>query len=329
MHSAFVALGATAALLLVTSPAGASERRCGELGSNCVCSEPLNTPTHNGGRSSWTLAFDPDDSPDTSECAPTARGAESFCNDGLVPVSASGEPLPAGHSLTWVLKRTGGSICHIGHPDIHEAPDVSYCARAYRRWDQGSYIPAPGTGGNEQQKVLTIGGVDPNNLHNPVQNSSHDGGIIGTRFDSSWFETIPDFQSVGMMQDCQQNYCRFEICVDYRSTGKATARFRMTKLTGGPPVEWFVTKPEGKTARASWDWIAGGGGGLAFYGQGPGRYINYNTHFLIGKTRPANSNFWLGAACEVEGGCNGAPPPPPPPAPEPVGTPGKPMLVLP
>ena len=72
LRFAWLAFLAGAGLILDVSLVGAQEQRCTELGSDCLCSEPLNTNTVDGGKPWSGVGFncagstcheDPDDSP--------------------------------------------------------------------------------------------------------------------------------------------------------------------------------------------------------------------------------------------------------------------------
>jgi len=290
-----------------------TEARCTSLGANCLCGEPMNTSTHDGGNATWTTpgAFNLDDSPSASECGAT-RGAENYCASQLfAPTPAASEvgKLPAGHALSSVLHHVGAGICHLSHPPIVEAPDVTYCARAYRRWDATSQVPGDPSL-LQQQKVLTIGGAPAGtNDYLNAQISLDSGGNLHTRFDGNLFDAPVDFSSLGTMTDCIGNYCRFEICVDYSSIGEGRVRLSRTKVSPGDGTTKTVVKPVGNVRRPTGIDLTWVPGGVSLYAQ---NIIanSYNTHFLVSHVRPENRAFWIGPACEVEGGCGGVTPPP-------------------
>src|SRR2546425_13056356 len=98
--------------LMLTSRSSAAERRCDELGENCVCSEPLNGTLRRIG-SSW---YNPDDS-ETKECTvenfsdPALRGAALTRNaNDLSPTNASSVlgALPTGHRVRSVVRAPEG-----------------------------------------------------------------------------------------------------------------------------------------------------------------------------------------------------------------------------
>jgi len=298
---------------------GSTEDLCTTLGSSCLCGEPLNTNTHDGGSANWPTSgerfFNFDDSPSATECWPTLNG-ENYCNSQFfapLAVSAEAGKLPSGHTLSYVMHHIGVAACHVTHPAMVEAPDVTYCARAYRRWDASQEAPLATEPPDPpaQQKVLTIGGAPSgtNDFLN-AQISLDVGGDLHTRFDGVWFDSPNDFQSLGNLTDCKDNYCRFEICVDYSAIGEGRVRMRRTKVSPGDGSTNTVFKPIGNTLRPGGISFVPQPNGVSLYAQTSVVQPNfigdsYNTHFLVTHVRPENRNFWIGPACEVEGGCAG------------------------
>ncbi len=333
VYTGLAIVGAMAGALLIASSIGANERRCGELGSACICSEPLNTGTVDGGRpwptqcpaaSEGACRVDPDDSPSATECPGESYGSggQAVIALGTPPItvtSAATQPLPSGNALTWVLTRASGDTAKITAPDVNEPPNTTYCSRSYQRWDAASPIPGSGTAvANSQYKLATIGGVDPNGNHNPVQTGAIQGGSIFTRFDGSWFNAPEDFQTMGNMSECVSNFCRFEMCIDFGADGIGRARFRKAVLPPGTAKTYTVTKPAGTTARSVMKFSGGYNDPLQWYSQEIGGLtIRYATHVMVAKHAPVDGSWWIGAACEVEGGCSGSPQPPPPARPDP------------
>jgi len=294
-----------------------TEARCTGLGSACICGEPLNTNSHDGGNTSWptgTMNFD--DSPPSTDCYPSDHlsGVENYCSSGHNTVTAASQSafLPSGHSLSYVFHQFGtGGICHITHPAISEMPGMTYCIRAYRRYDAATTWP---TDSSMQQKVATIGGtlIGTTDQILNAQISLDVNADIHTRFDGYLFDAPIDFQSLGNMQnDCVNNFCRFEICFDYSAqpgeVGAGRVRLRKTRVAPASG-QTTVSKPIGNVLRPNGITFPGGDpNGLALYVQNI--YAEtYNTHFMVVKQRPENRTFWIGPACEVEGGCGGANP---------------------
>ncbi len=297
-----------------------AEERCNGLGSACVCAESLDTNTHDGGNTIWATPspFNPDDST-TKQCYPFAADptVELYCGSAQFgPVAASTQSgfLPSGNRLSFVNRQSGAGICHVMHPTIVEAPDMTYCIRAYSRWEVGSAMPSTDPNAQQQQKILTIAG----NIRGTVdylnaQISFGEGPPnLHTRFDGNAFDAPVDFQSLGsVVNDCENAFCRFEICFDYSSIGEGRVRLRRTTIAPGAGQS-TVFKPLGNTRRPNGIALDGAAGsGLAMFAQSYSP-IRYNTHFIVTRVRPEDRNFWPGAACEVEGGCTGAQPAPQP-----------------
>jgi hypothetical protein len=197
---------------------------------------------------------------------------------------------------------------------------MTMCNRVYRRVDANWHVPQTGNdpANPEQQKIMGISGFEDGSTggYGPgLQISVTVGGGIHTRFDGNMFNPPVDFQSLGTMQnDCMNNYCRFEQCFDYSAIGEGRARMRMTKIPPGNGAVSYVFKPIGQNLMPNGIHSSQVYGGYSWYGQitTSGNYTVYSTHYLVTRVVPEDRNFWPGAACEVEGGCSGAPPPPPP-----------------
>ena len=93
--------------------AGAAEQRCNQLGANCACSEPLNTPTYTlAAGANW--GWNPADST-TKECAieGLAGAVYSIATLGINTKFGTNDStilgaLPAGHTNTYVLRGEDG-----------------------------------------------------------------------------------------------------------------------------------------------------------------------------------------------------------------------------
>jgi hypothetical protein len=326
-----------AALLLVmaltSNLSAGTEERCAGLGSQCLCAEGLNTATHDGGSSDWSTAggarYNPDDSPANKQCYPpnTLSGPEFYCISTLLaPISANsgqGAFLPPGNSLSFVLKHVGAGVCNLDHMVVREpAPattgGATHCLRYYRRIDPAWHVPVDA---NEQQKVLTIGGFVPPGGFPPgpgqggfltAQISTDVGGTIDTRFDGNLFNSSGGVSGAhlgNMVTDCTNNYCRFEVCLDYSASGEGRVRQRQTKVAPGSG-QFEYRFPAGDVAQPQGLDLSAGGGGLGWFGQinepvGSQAYIDFATHFIHTRVSPEDRTFWPGAACEVEGGCGG------------------------
>ena len=320
----WLAVVAWLSLFFAGAPAFAgTEQRCTGLGAQCICGEPLNTATHDGGNATFTPGqmYNLDDSPPSKECfagpnigyvqndsgTPSDPSVELYCGAQFiaVPTSALSGVVPPSNTLSYVLRDQGGGICHIMHPRLVEAPNMTYCLRAYSRWDAASPMPDEFNLG-QQQKIMTIAGFFPGWDYLTAQISLGDAGSLHTRFDGGMFAAPVDFQLLGSARsDCTNNFCRFELCFDYSSVGEGRVRMRRTSVAPGSG-QVTVFKPVGTVTRPSGlDLQNVPGGGLAMYAQAM-TIIRDNTHFIVTRVRPENRDFWPGPACEVEGGCSGS-----------------------
>jgi len=311
------------------SALAATEALCTTLGTNCICGEPLNTATHDGGSANWSSPvqhFDPDDSPFATQCYP-GKPAENFCASpvfGPIPASQEAAFLPPGHTLSFVFQHVGPSICHIAHPSISEpSPNFTYCLRHYRRWTSTSEWPTHNDPVDRQQKVTTIGWFyptifDANNIQISMGGASipvtDPRGRLNTRFDGNGFDAPNDFQQIGDAEtQCVNNYCRFEVCMDVSSAGEGRARLRVTQVAPGSG-QLTVHKPVGAVLRPEGvpdNGFGSGPGGLSMFASDLAPN-DRATHYIVTRVRPENRLFWPGPASEVEGG--GGPTPPAAPA---------------
>ena len=116
--------------------AGAAEQRCNQLGANCACSEPLNTPTYTlAAGANW--GWNPADST-TKECAieGLAGAVYSIATLGINTKFGTNDStilgaLPAGHTNTYVLRGEDGYTGQwfLGH---QFSGSVSHVRRAMR-----------------------------------------------------------------------------------------------------------------------------------------------------------------------------------------------------
>jgi hypothetical protein len=313
----WLAVVACLSLFFAGVPAFAgTEQRCTGLGSQCICGEPLNGATHDGGNSTFTPGqmYNMDDSQPPTQCFPwTASniGTELYCNHQvtMIPASSFSSILPPGNTLSHVMRIQGGGICHITHPILVEQPNVTYCIRAYSRWDPSA--PVVNEPAGQQQKIMTLGAEDPpgSGIVLNAQLSVANGNQIHTRFDGDMFNAPPVFDDLGnVTTDCTNNFCRFEICFDYSAIGEGRIRLRRTSVAPGSGQATSI-KPVGTILRPQGIGITSQSGfgitGLAMYAQAM-TTIRDNSHFIVTRVRPENRDFWPGPACEVEGGCSGS-----------------------
>lgn len=266
------------------------EKRCSELGDYCLCSEPLDNDDV------YLPHHDPSDST-TKECgvmdaarggigtsdlpvrlSPSAKTRYAFKieNDGWSngwlsyrfpsdPLDVTGKTLCVRHYALYGRGRKPANIkiARIGHPD----------GTAWQSaWNGPPQLSVIGTLGAPRNYVdCNIPVVDPSNL---------------VEFD-----------------DCQDHWCRFEICAEHDpKTGEHMFRARWTQVGGAHSHESRGNCGAQPSPRS---WIVGGSAAVLEYTTEPGaaggsRYLSHAMLVL----RPYDPNFWIGAACEVEGGCS-------------------------
>lgn len=105
-------------LLPVTANAAGSEARCDELGSNCICSEPLNTTTFSNSGTGAAFWWNPGDTT-TKQCGlfGSTNGfieENTFTHSGVSTGEAI-NALPSGHTNTYVMQSGSATIGFIGH----------------------------------------------------------------------------------------------------------------------------------------------------------------------------------------------------------------------
>jgi hypothetical protein len=137
--------------LMLTSNSYAEERRCNELGENCVCSEPLNGTLRRIGNS-W---YNPDDSA-TKECMvenfspmfPGAAGAAlTRDSSDLRPTNESAilGALPVGHRISTVIRAPEGysGLWFLGHYFRNDQKFVKRMAVRWYRYYSPNYEMSP------------------------------------------------------------------------------------------------------------------------------------------------------------------------------------------
>jgi hypothetical protein len=134
--------------LTLSSDSYAEERRCRELGENCVCSEPLNGTLRRIG--TW---YNPNDS-ETKECTvdntsdPALRGVALTRNaDDLRPTNESFilGALPAGHKISSVVRAPEGysGLWFLGHYFGDEQRFLKRLAVRWYRYYSSNYEMSP------------------------------------------------------------------------------------------------------------------------------------------------------------------------------------------
>lgn len=112
-HGILISLFFLSFMLVVPLDSNAAEARCNALGTNCVCSEPLNTSSM--GRSG--AYYNPGDST-TKECRGETGTAQSFYFTGTMTAAGSGTApitaLPSGNTVSYAWSAPEGHTGTIG-----------------------------------------------------------------------------------------------------------------------------------------------------------------------------------------------------------------------
>ncbi len=173
---------------MLTSDSSAAERRCDELGQNCVCSEPLNGTLSRIG--SW---YNPNDSK-TKECTvenfsePALRGAALTRNaDDLRPTNnpAILGALPANHRIRSVIRAPEGygGLWFLGHYFGNDNQFVKRLAVRWYRYYSPKYemSPADNPACDQRGKIAEA----------HINYTSHGGGFTAYNF-STWMPNGKD-----------------------------------------------------------------------------------------------------------------------------------------
>lgn len=349
-------------LILWNSPAFSQEQRCqdliddGDRATFCGCSEPLD----NADASLPTQGtHDPSDSPDSIECAnhtanpnPLGLGEggtqvySGCCGESLeivngntgAMVSASNvdAPLPG---IRNVLEIKHGPGAGGANQLDYEFTNATWCMRRYIHWNDAEWPNTFLANGNQDIKT---GRWDDghNNMQTGLQSVMNpegwcvhpESGQSGSIFlpttpnisGCNWLSLANRSSSEVSFLDCQQSWCRQELCVDHNSRGGADAkklvyRARVVRIDTGETASypsaitansnstvWTGTKSF-LTQFATPDWID-----QPF----PRGARTYYSHLMVAFKNPADESFWIGPALEIEGGTT-PPPVPPPAAPQP------------
>lgn len=301
-------LGAAPAL------AGPVEQRCTELGSACLCSEPLRFTS--GGTLFETV--DPPDSEGAGakECGGgVALDAEPTGMQLVNKVdNATGLDFPGSNPPAYVLKMTAvandGDNSWLIYGNLPTGVrNETVCSRTYQRFGNDLRMVT----GEMRAKIqeVTVGGVTIQQQLN-IDGSGH----LDTAYNVNCTGTV-NVQLAG-----RTSWIRHEVCYDIGTT-TVHSRQRATVLDTGVVDTldcgtWPVSTPANFTLYQVGNLFLQTAGSSANFGS---RYVTQ----AIQTRLPLNASFWPGAAVELEGG--GSPPPPPPPPQEPLGKPGQPNYV--
>ena len=298
----------TALLLPGIALAAGNEQRCDGLGTACVCSETLNV--------SANLPAEPDrhwNPPNTTtkECdGENGDGSAitmpaDYSLSAQVLASAAGGVFPSGAN-PFVYRGKLSGIQHFISDSTFGVNEETVCHRTYRRYS--SDMPPPPDFSYRVKNIQLGAGFSLPGMHANIEHyPDGTGNAYATYVDPEY--SSPDISAYpqNFHQKCQAGWCRLEICADQIGT-HMTYRTRIVYLATGETFNSSNDAGEGPTAKdfnANW---------AQMFVQGSLPGSQFMSHTMLARV-PANQNFWIGAACELEGGCGGTPLPPPPPPP--------------
>ena len=297
------------ALITHSSAATAAESRCSELGSGCVCSEPLNASASFPANSN----INPPDST-TKECG---GGAPLVSTGGGAVVPEFG--MPAGNSVNYVWRLDSPNFSYtnaILYGNTMTVPAGTLCTRLYQTFS--SDFPELDTPSRAKLQEFGIGGAYQQTEWYESGSSRLADAFVMFGIDQSvgsFGVPNPGTQTgpIIHLSDCRSSWCRVEQCLDVASTGTITGRVRITVLNTGA-VETLTSAPAIHLGSANVDkvWIGN------LYRQNSSAGYRYISHGMEAFWSTPSASNWIGKAYEVEGGGSTAPPPSgsqPPPAP--------------
>ena len=275
-------------LLLVCFRATAEEQRCTELGSVCVCSEPLNV------NQSWPADtfIDPSDST-TKPCPGQGNNNKSvYLKNGGASVSAFG--FPSGSSVQWVLRVDGGGIANITGQDMAFSVGT-LCVRLYQRFSTDFPVPLDPMRAKLQE-------LSEANLLHQMQWDPFDvdgrGRVEVVGFDVS--QNVPYTGQEVILSDCQSSWCRMEICIEKPDSSTFFAKARIVVLDTGKTMDFTSNTGNANTINITTPWI----GNLFRQNSSQGfRYVSYGMQAYW----PSGTGQWIGPASEIEGSGGGQP----------------------
>ena len=316
-----VRLGAIAVLLL--APAASAEKieeRCRELGASCSCAESLDW---NAGSGFLPDPTDPADS-DSMECAAGKTIYQSGDNASTQRLSSSSAAaMPAGNTVEFILADQCAGQLNVRGTRNTQLSDSTYCGRMYLNFS--SDFPAPIARDSRKKQMRFKGQNDSASpgVELEWRPGSSNPELTFNPSGSYWWTDPTQSQvraSIGepdiRYNDCRGSWCRLEYCMDHNASGlpgdHLNFRGRLVKLTSGEVRNFgpkLSTRAQPHVDTGYNTWLVDG------YCQNISGGQQYYSHAMQAIVSPADPNFWIGPAAEVEGATSGGTPPPPPPPP--------------
>lgn len=320
------ALGVVA--IFVGSDASAAEQRCGELGSACTCSEPLNSDQF---ALSGQLA-DPADST-TKECRGIGDAPEHN-----YPVDASQtDGLPSSVDYVWrsQVNSTGGG--RLNGVEQRSSDARRLCIRYYVRYSSDYQPKDKNVGGTcEANKATQLdigGGGGRCTMHNRGATTADPNDTFRIATKNDWTTGNNNLNSQGnlIFSDCKKEWCRYEVCMsgDLAAGRNISIDGYVVGLSSGKKLTWPRTQVgdcrAGGHVRTTWI--------MNLYRQGTCAGHKWFSHAMQAEW-DVDKGQYIGPAVEIEG--DGAVPSPSggsgsgsdPDSGEPdLGAPGKPVVI--
>lgn len=303
-----VCLGLILAVAAPEADAAAAEKRCTDLGSDCICSEPMNVNDGTLSPSGWN----PSDSPSSTECR--SRFMESSCSSGSLTTTRIDDLDYGGSNPPGFAFRSTGTECFTWLVGEDGAPgaDQRLCSRFYVRVDNNFVGAGQKNGGcpREDFKMWDMCNGHPN-CSQMTENTGSGCGSAGNyhrwvlnvdslSIENNYFLTSPDnFSWEGCRKDASGNggWCRVEICAsgDLDGNGSKQYQAKVTALDSGRVAQATSTAASGAPLdqfHFNFD----------LEGNAP---AGYEVAYYMEASWPSNSGQFIGPAAEIEGSGGG------------------------
>lgn len=244
----------------------------------------------------------------------------------VVLANSAGVPFPSGvnpYVFQMDLAGFGDSADAWTFENAGEASNQTVCIRHYIRFHPDATGPSDCTGDTDRIKIGAITKLDGSPAFNAGQqfdscNNSATAGFDASAYTGETTSTSPDTSAVGGddFASCQDYWCRVETCVDvWGGAGADSARARHRWTTVGGPVDDIDVSLTGTCANAECsdgDALLDGSGMSIYVQDGAATgmsNVHFRSHNMMVKVPctsttcgGSDSDFWIGAASELEGG---------------------------
>lgn len=300
-----IRLGSLVMLLLFLDQAHSAEKLCDNLGTFCVCSEPLNSqqviPAAGGNAN---LGVNPTDST-SKECNASFSGKAVYAENGGAAVAAFG--FPAGNTLNYVWRIDSGGIASLDGNRMNYSTGT-VCTRIYQRFTDN--FPDPLNPARGKLMELSFEGSSPANRYMNQMQWDEDKApskirmeIVGSSYgvDQLLIEDDPLKPNV-KLPDCKNSWCRMEQCIDRYNDGRIVSRGRVVVVNTGVTLT-KVSSAGTMVGPKNLDvvWIGN------MFRQSASQGSRYISHGMQAFWPQADGNAWIGKALEIETGTGTSP----------------------